>query len=145
MGENVFRSAILYFFFFGKNQWSDITVPAIFEISIPKTPWGQSFMIVSRSAQLHQFFWNIHPTSIREWDKVLKWNTSQEITIFFWKIAETHKTCFDIVSIFKHLHSIIMNFFLVYPTEHLTMVYCWKCNGDWTNINENRSVLVTKK
>ena len=65
MGKKcVFVVAILNFLIFGENRWSDIVVPAIFEISIPKTPPGQSFMLLSRSAQLHQRMLHIRPTTM---------------------------------------------------------------------------------
>ena len=38
-------------------------LPAIFEMSIPKTPLGHSFMLFSGSAQLKQFFLHIRPTN----------------------------------------------------------------------------------
>ena len=47
-------AAILKFSIFGGNGWSDVVVPAIFEISIPKNPLGQIFMLLSGSAQLGQ-------------------------------------------------------------------------------------------
>ena len=51
--KTCFVAAILNFFILGGNRWSDVMVPAIFEISIPKNPLGQSFMLLSGSA--HQF------------------------------------------------------------------------------------------
>ena len=36
--KSCFMAAILNFSIFGGNGWSDIVVPASFEISIPKTP-----------------------------------------------------------------------------------------------------------
>ena len=45
-----FAAAILNFLIFGGKRWSDIVVPAIFEIGTPKNPLGQSFMLLSRSA-----------------------------------------------------------------------------------------------
>ena len=64
MGKMCFAADILSFLIFGENRWSDIVVPAIFEISIPKTPPpGQSFMLLSRSAQLHHKMLHIRPTT----------------------------------------------------------------------------------
>ena len=36
--KTCFMAAILNFLILGGNRWSDVVVPAIFEISIPKTP-----------------------------------------------------------------------------------------------------------
>ena len=55
-------AAILNILILGRNRWSDVVVPAIFEISIPKTPIGQSFMLLSGSAQLKQKLLHIRPT-----------------------------------------------------------------------------------
>ena len=53
--ENVFRGGHLEFLNLSGNRLSDVVVPAIFEISIPKNPLGQSFMLSSQSArQFHQ-------------------------------------------------------------------------------------------
>ena len=51
--KTCFVAAILNFFILGGNRWNDVVVPAIFEISIPNYPLGQSFMVLSGSA--HQF------------------------------------------------------------------------------------------
>jgi len=60
--KTCFVAAILNFLILGGNRWSDVVVPAIFEISIPKTPLGQSFMLLSGSAQLKQKLLHIRPT-----------------------------------------------------------------------------------
>ena len=62
--KTCFVAAILNVFILGGNRWSDVVVPAIFEISIPKNRLGQSFMLLSGSAQLKQTFLHIRPTSI---------------------------------------------------------------------------------
>ena len=54
--------AIMNFLIFGGNGWSDVVVPAIFEISIPKNPQGQIPMLLSGSAQLYQKLLHIRPT-----------------------------------------------------------------------------------
>ena len=38
--KTCFVVAIFNFLILGGNRWSDVVVPAIFEISIPKTPLG---------------------------------------------------------------------------------------------------------
>ena len=63
--KTCFVAAILNFLILGGNRWSDVVVPAILEISIPKTPLGQSFMLLSGSAQLKQKLLHIRPTSNR--------------------------------------------------------------------------------
>ena len=62
--KSCFMAAILNFSIFGGNGWSDVVVPAIFEISIPKNPLGQIFMLLSGSAQLDQKMLHIRPTII---------------------------------------------------------------------------------
>ena len=62
--KTCFVAAILNFLIFGGNRWSDVVVPAIFEISIPKNPVGQSFMLLSGSAQLKQKWLHIRPTNV---------------------------------------------------------------------------------
>ena len=63
MGKTCFVAAILNFLILSRNRWSDVVVPAIFEISIPKTPLGQSFMLLFGSAQLKQKLLHIRPTN----------------------------------------------------------------------------------
>ena len=58
MAKTCFVAAILNCLILGGNRGSDIVVPAIFEISIPKTSLGQSFMLLSGSA--HQFHISTH-------------------------------------------------------------------------------------
>ena len=56
MGKNVFCGGHFEFLNFGAGTVGVVlvlVVPTIFEISIPKTPLGQSFMLLSGSA--HQF------------------------------------------------------------------------------------------
>ena len=48
----VFRGGHFEYLIFGGNRWSDDVVPAIFEISVPKNPQVQIFMLLSRSAHL---------------------------------------------------------------------------------------------
>ena len=60
--KTCFVEVILNFKNLGGNRWSDVVVPAIFEVSIPKTPLGQSFMLLSGSAQLKQTWFPIRPT-----------------------------------------------------------------------------------
>ena len=60
--KTCFVAAILNFLILGRNRWSDVVVPAIFEISISKTPLGQSFMLLSGSAQRKQKLLHIRPT-----------------------------------------------------------------------------------
>ena len=57
-------AAILNFQFLSGNRWSDVVVPAIFEISILKNPLGQSFMLLSRSAHLKQNMSHIRSTIV---------------------------------------------------------------------------------
>ena len=52
--KTIFPAAILNFQFLGGNRWSDVVVPAIFEISIHKYPLGQISMLLSGSAHLKQ-------------------------------------------------------------------------------------------
>ena len=49
--KSCFMAAILNFSIFGGNGWSDVVVPAIFEIGIPKNPLGQIVMLLSESAR----------------------------------------------------------------------------------------------
>jgi len=62
--KTCFVAAILNFLILSRNRWSDVVVPAIFKISIPKYPLGQSFMLLSGSAQLKQKLLHIRPTSV---------------------------------------------------------------------------------
>ena len=48
--KTCFMAAILNFQPFGEKHWSDIVVPAIFEIGILQNPLVQIFMLLSRSA-----------------------------------------------------------------------------------------------
>jgi len=50
------------FYIFGGNRWSDVVVPAIFEISTLKNPLGQIFMLLSRCAHIKQKMSHIRPT-----------------------------------------------------------------------------------
>ena len=68
--KNVFRGGHLEFSNLSGNRWSDVMVPAIFEISVPKKPIGQSFMLSSQSArQFHQsaplgYIWGMEATQL---------------------------------------------------------------------------------
>ena len=50
--KTCFVAAILNFQIFGGKRWSDIVVPAIFEISILENPLVQVFLLLTRSAHL---------------------------------------------------------------------------------------------
>ena len=53
--KTYFVAAILNFLILRGNRWRDVMVPVIFEISTPKNPLGQIFMLSSQSArQFHQ-------------------------------------------------------------------------------------------
>jgi len=52
MDDNVISGGHFEFYIFGGNRWSDVVVPAIFEISTLKNALGQIFMLLSRCAHL---------------------------------------------------------------------------------------------
>jgi len=53
----------LNFTYFGGNRWSDVVVPAIFEISTLINPLGQIVMLLSRCAHIKQKMSHIRPTN----------------------------------------------------------------------------------
>ena len=52
MDDNVISGGHFEFYIFGGNHWSNVVVPAIFEISTLKNPLRQIFMLLSRCAHL---------------------------------------------------------------------------------------------
>jgi len=61
--DNVISGGHFEFYIFGGNHWSDVVVPAIFEISTLKNPLGQIFMLLSRCAHIKQKMSHIRPTN----------------------------------------------------------------------------------
>ena len=63
MDDNVISGGHFEFYIFGGNHWSDVVVPAIFEISTLKNPLRQIFMLLSRCAHIKQKMSHIRPTT----------------------------------------------------------------------------------
>ena len=62
MDDSVISGGHFGFYIFVGNRWSDVVVPAIFEISTLKNPLVQIFMLLSRCAHIKQKMAHIRPT-----------------------------------------------------------------------------------